>query len=139
MYRRSIPQKQNTTPPQLALQVADEFNDLLAFDTAFVDLKVKTVQTQTADDRKALPIEALMQIGSLPPQSPSPDPRGLGAQSTFINKDNDSPLLEGLFFKAGHLLRLQARTCLSSRSMARRSGLWQEKPMLPSTRHTWPG
>ena len=138
MDRRAVPDEEEA-PFEMPLQVPDELHDLLALDAALVDLEVETPQAQPADDREALPAEALVQQWGLPAQRPGPHPRGPGAQSTLINKDDDAPLPPRVFFSAGQVLRCHARTCFSSRSMARRSGRWQEKPIAPSTRHTWPG
>lgn len=107
----------------MALKMTDKLDNLRTFDTAFLDLKVKAVQAQATDDGKALPVEALVQKGCLPAQGPGSGAGWPGAQSALINEEDEAFLAAGLFFKAGQVLRFQIRICLSSRSMARRSGL----------------
>ena len=75
-----------------------------------------------------------MQHRGLPARSPSAHPGRASAQSAFVDKDDGSPLLPGLFFKAGQSTRCQRRMAFSSRSTARRSGRWQLKPLAPSNR-----
>lgn len=138
MDRCAIPEDQNF-PAQMPLEVVQKFDDLDAFDAAGVNLEIKPPERQAADDRKAFPVERLVQHRSLPARGPSARPRWAGAQSAFVDKDDGSPLLAGLFFKAGHSVRDQRRIALSSRSTARRSGRWQLKPLAPSKRQTCPG
>jgi len=118
------------------LQVPEKLNDLRALDAALVDLKVKPPQGQAADQRKTFPAERLLQHGSLPARRPGADARGPGAQPAFIDENDGSSLLAGLFFSAGHCTRRQRRMACSSRSTARRSGRWQLKPLAPINRQT---
>ena len=117
-------------------EVLEEFDDLRAFDAPGMNLEVEPPQRQTANDRKTFPIKGLVQDGGLSARSPSADPCGPGAQPAFVDKDDGSPLLAGLFFNAGHSTRFHFRMAFSSRSTARRSGRWQLKPLAPSNRHT---
>ena len=126
-------------PGKVTLEMTQKFDDLETFDAASVDLEIKPPQRQAANDRKAFPVEGLVQHRGLPARSPSACPRGPGAQPAFVNKDDGSPLLPRLFFKAGHSVRDQRRIALSLRSTARRSGRWQLKPLAPSKRQTCPG
>jgi len=135
MDRRAIPQDQNFAG-DVPLQVPEKLNDLWAFDAALVDLKVKPPQRQAANNRKAFPVERLVQHRSLPARRPSADSRRPGAQPAFIYENDGSSLLARFFFKAGHPTRCQRRMAFSSRSTARRSGLWQLKPLAPINRQT---
>lgn len=138
MDRRTIPEDQKFAR-DVPSQVPEKLDDLWAFDAALMDLKVKPPQCQSADDRKAFPIEGFMQDGRLPARRPSADSCRAGAQPTFIYEYDGPSLPAGLFFKAGHATRCQRRMAFSSRSTARRSGLWQLKPLAPIKRQTWPG
>ena len=120
----------------VALEMAQKLDDLETFDAAGMDLEIKPPEGQAADDRKAFPVEGLVQHRGLPARCPGAYPRGAGAQSAFVDKDDGSPLFPGLFFKAGHSVRCQRRIALSSRSTARRSGRWQLKPLAPNNRQT---
>ena len=136
--RGAIPEDQHF-PGNMALEMAQKLDDLETFDAASINLEIKPPERQAADDRKAFPVEGLVQHRGLPTRSPSACPGGPGAQAAFVDKDDGSSLLAGLFFKAGNSVRDQRRIAFSSRSTARRSGRWQLKPLAPSKRQTCPG
>ena len=121
------------------LEMLQKLDNLETFDAAGVDLEVESPQGQGSDDREAFPIEGLLQQGRLSAGSPCASPCGAGAQSAFVNKDYGSTLLRGFFLRAGHFTRCHFEMALPSRSMARRSGRWQLKPLAPSNRQTCPG
>ena len=116
--------------------MAQKLDDLEALDTAGMNLEIESPERQAPDDRKAFPVEGLVQHWSLPTGRPSACPRGAGAQPALVDKDDGSSLLPGLFFNAGQSVRCQRRIAFSSRSTARRSGRWQLKPLAPSKRQT---
>ena len=138
MDGRAIPKNQDFSG-NLPLEVFQELNDLKTFDAAGMDLKQKPPQGQSADERKAFPVEGLLQNGGLSAQRPGARPRRSGAQPAFVNKDNGLVFPARLFFNAGQASRFQRAIACSSRSMARRSGRWQLNPLAPSNRHTCPG
>lgn len=123
-------------PGKVTLEMTQKFDDLETFDAASVDLEIKPPQCQAANDRKTFPVEGLVQHRGLPAWRPSACPRGTGAQPAFIDKDDGSLFLLGLFFKAGQPVCCQQRIAFSSRSTARRSGRWQLNPLAPSKRQT---
>ena len=133
--RCAIPDDQHLAG-NMALEMAQKLDDLKTFDAASMDLEIKPPQRQAANDREAFPVEGLVQHWSLPAWCPSACPCGTGAQPAFVDKDDGSPLLPRLFFKAGHPVRDQRRIALSLRSIARRSGCWQLNPLAPSRRQT---
>ena len=136
--RGAIPEDEELAG-QVPLEMTEKLDDLRTLDAALVNLKVKPPEGQAADDRKAPPIEGLMQHRRLAAQRPGADMRWPRAQTAFIDEDDGSLLLTGFFFKAGHSTRRQRRMARSSRSMARRSGRWQLKPLAPRSRQTCPG
>jgi len=138
MNRRAIPENEEFAR-DLPPQVPKKLDDLRALDAALMDLKVKPPQRQSADNRKAFPVEGFTQDGRLPARRPSADSCRAGAQPAFIYEYDGPPLPAGLFFKAGHSTRCQRRMAFSSRSTARRSGLWQLNPLAPIKRQTCPG
>lgn len=138
MNGRPIPNDQQF-PWQVPLEMAQKLNHLQTLDAAGVDLEVKPPKGQATNDGQAFPVKRLLEHWGLPARSPGARSRRTGAQAAFINKDDGSPLLPGLFFKAGKVTRFQWRIALSSRSIARRSGRWQLKPLAPSKRQTCPG
>lgn len=123
-------------PGKMALKMAQKLDDLEALDAAGMNLEIEPPERQTPDDGKTFPVKGLMQHRGFSAWSPSAGARGAGAQPAFVNKDDGSPLLPGLFFNAGHSVRCQRRIFCSSRSTARRSGRWQLKPLAPSNRQT---
>jgi len=133
--RCAIPDDQHF-PGNMALEMAQKLDDLEAFDAAGMNLKIEPPERQAPDDGKTFPVKGLMQHRGFSAGSPSAGARGAGAQPAFVNKDDGSPLLPGLFFNAGHSVRCQRRIFFSSRSTARRSGRWQLKPLAPSKRQT---
>jgi len=138
MNGRAIPEDQDFSG-DMPLEMFQEFNHLQTFDAAGMDLKEESPQGQATDERKAFPVEGLLQNGRLSAQRPGAGPRRPGAQPAFVNKDKGLALPPRLFFNAGQTFRFQWAIALSSRSMARRSGRWQLKPLAPSKRHTCPG
>jgi len=96
MDRGAIPQHQNFAG-DVPLQVLEKLNDLRAFDAALMDLKVKSPQGQTANNRKAFPVERLVQRRSLPARRPGADSRRACAQPAFIYENDGSSLSAGLF------------------------------------------
>ena len=138
MNRCAIPQNKNF-PAHMPLEMAQKLDHLEAFDATGVNLEVEAPPRQTADNREAFPIERLLQYRCLSARSPGARPRGACAQPAFVDEDDRSPLLAGLFFNAGQAVRFQRRIAGSSRSTARRSGRWQLKPLWPNNRQTWPG
>ena len=138
MDRCAIPDDQYF-PGNMSLEMAQKLDDLETFDAAGMNLEIKPPEGQAADDGKAFPVEGLVQHRGLPAGRPSACSRGAGAQPAFVDEDDGSSLLAGLFFKAGQSVRCQRRIAFSSRSTARRSGRWQLKPLAPSKRQTCPG
>lgn len=138
MNGRAVPENQQL-PGNVPLEMFQEFNHLKALDAAGMDLKEESPQGQTADDRKAFPVEGFLEYRSLSARSPGARPGRSGAQSAFVNKDNGSPLPARLFFNVGQASRFHCSMALGLRSMARRSGRWQLKPLAPINRHTCPG
>ena len=123
-------------PGKVTLEMTQKFDDLETFDAARMDLEIKPPQGQAANNRKTFPIEGFLQHRSLPARRPRACTCWARAQSAFVDKDDGSALLPGLFFKAGQSTRCQRRMAFSSRSTARRSGRWQLKPLAPSKRQT---
>ena len=131
----AIPKDQDLSG-NMPLEIFKKIDYLQTFDAAGMDLKKESPQGQAANQRKAFPVEGLLQNGRLSAQRPGARPRRPGAQPAFVNKDNGLALPVRLFFNAGQTCCFQRAIALSSRSMARRSGRWQLNPLAPSNRHT---
>lgn len=117
----------------------EEVDYLRAFDRAGVNTKEDAPQADCPDDRKALPAEGFVEHRGLAAWCPGPHAVRLGADSSLVDKGDQTPFAEGFFLSAGHLWRFHFRIFSSSRSMARRVGRWQLKPIAESTLPTWPG
>ena len=98
MNRRPIPQDQNFAG-DMPLEVPEKLDDLKAFDTAVMNLKIEPPERQPANDGKTFPVESLVQDRRLPAGGPGANSRRARAQSTFIYKDDGSPLSAGFFLK----------------------------------------
>jgi hypothetical protein len=98
MDRRTIPKDQQFAR-DVPSQVPEKLNDLWAFDAALMNLKVKPPQGQSADYRKAFPIEGFTQDGGLPARRPSADSCRAGAQPAFIDEYDGASLPAGFFLK----------------------------------------
>ena len=98
MNRRTIPNDEDFFG-NMPLEMSQELDHFGAFDAAGMDLKIEPPERQATDDRKAFPVKGFMEHRGLPAQRPSACPRGAGAQSAFIDKDDGSSLLAGLFLK----------------------------------------
>jgi len=96
MDRRAIPENQDFSG-NLLLEMFQELNDLKTFDAAGVDLKQKPPQGQSADERKAFPVERLLQNRRLPSRGPGACARWSGAQPAFVNQDKGLALPARLF------------------------------------------
>lgn len=138
MNGRAVPQDKNLSR-NMPQEVLQKENDLGALDAAGIKGKIKTPQSQSANEGEALPIEGFLQKRRLAARSPSAGPAGARAQAAFVDEDDGLPLATGFFFRAGHSTCFQRRMAFSSRSKARRSGRWQLNPLAPSNRQTCPG
>jgi len=91
-----IPNQQHF-PWNMPLQMPQKFDDLEAFDAPRVNLEIELPERQTADNRKTLPIESLLEDGGLSARGPGARPCRAGTQAAFVNKDNGAALLPGFF------------------------------------------
>lgn len=130
-----VPENEDA-PFDVALQMLEKLHHLRALDAALVNLKIEAPQRDATDDGEALPVEAFVQQRGLSARRPCAHSCWLGAQSAFVDEDDGAALFSRVFFNIGHVLRFQVAMAFSSRSKARRSGRWQEKPQAPNTRQT---
>ena len=98
MDRGAIPEDEHF-PSDVAFEVSKEFDHLRALDAGGVDLEIEPPEGQAPDEGKAFPVEGFVQHRGLPARSPSAHSGRASAQSAFVDKDDGSPLLPGLFLK----------------------------------------
>lgn len=98
MNGRAVPQDEHFAW-DMPFEVAEKLDHLGAFDAARMDLEIEAPKRQAANDGKAFPVEGFLEHRGLAARGPSAHPGWTSAQSAFVNKDDDSPLLAGFFLK----------------------------------------
>ena len=76
----------------VALKMTQKLDDLEAFDAAGMNLEIEPPEGQASDDRKAFPVDGLMQYRGFSSWGPCAGSRGTGAQPALVDKDHGSPL-----------------------------------------------
>src|SRR5690606_1256091 len=132
---QSIPDDEQATL-QMPAQRLEELDDLGAADCTVMESEQALAHAQAGDHRQLLPIEMELNYGRLASRRPGTHPSGPLRESGFVDEDNQSSFALGVFFRAGQVRRLQWAMAASSRSAARFSGFWLEKPNRPSSRQT---
>ena len=138
MNRSTVPDDHHWLA-SVALKHFEEIHHLGRLDGSGVNAEKNPPQADGTDYRQAFPTERFPDDRSLTTGCPRPHPVGLGAYPRLVDENDQTPFTAGFFLMAGHLWRFQWRIFSSSRSMARRDGRWQLKPMAASTLLTWPG
>jgi hypothetical protein len=145
MRRQPIPQQNRLSPPEVTFEGPQIIEDLWLLDRAGVKSHTESNSTsrrrsyQAGDGRQSLPIEGHDNERGLSPRSPrAPHRRTLG-KAAFVQENQQDARVAGFFLIRGQRYFSQRRMAASSRSRARRSGLWQLQPNCPKSFHTWPG
>src|SRR5881409_1690898 len=113
MRRQAIPNNQEF-PREMPQQVTQEIHDLFGFDRALVHSKVEVQERDPRDRSEIVPIEMVLENGSLSLGSPGSDPVGLLRNPAFVHKHDRAPLCQRFFL---------------SRAIASSSnGLWPSHP-----------
>jgi len=137
MGGQSIPDDEQVTG-QVAEQMLKKQDHLLAPDRLFEDLEIEVPQGDTGDDRKGLPVEVMLQDGSLSAGCPSAAAMGTPAQPAFVDEDDRTPLFAGCFLMAGQRFFFQSSMAASFRSTARPTGNCGLQFNFRRIFHTWP-
>src|SRR5450755_2564430 len=131
----AVPDDQQLSP-ELPAQGLQELHELRAFDRPVVEPEQEVRARQASDGRDVLPVEVELHDRRAALGSRGTDSSRPLRQTRFVDQDDQPPLGGTLFLSAGQILRFHASTADSSRSMARRSGFCELKPMAPSRRQT---
>jgi hypothetical protein len=107
---------------EVAEEVGQEDNRLLLADRFLENLKIEVPQGHPGSHRDGLPIEVVLQYGSLPTRRPGTAPMGTLAQPAFVDEDDGAPFFCGFFLIPGQVLRFQWPIASSLRSSARPAG-----------------
>src|SRR2546427_2015377 len=125
---------------QLSLELRpkglQELDDLRTLHRAVVQAEQEVRAGQTRDGRDVLPVEVELHDWRASLERPGANPGWPFRQPRFVDEDDQSSLGDTLFLSAGQVLRFHSSTAKSSRSMARRSGFCELKPIAPSRRQT---
>lgn len=121
------------------LKMFQELDDLRRFDAAGEKPKIKVPDRDPGHSRETLPVEGVLQHGSLAARSPGAHPVRPLAQTALVHKHYGSMLLERFFFISGQRTRFHRWMAGSSRWVARPTGRWQLQPKERKIRHTCPG
>src|SRR5450631_1255978 len=135
MCLQAIPDNQQS-PLQMGSQRFEEVHDLCTSDGPVVKTKHALSLRHARNNRQLFPVEVKLDNGGLTHGSPGLHPRGAFGQSGLVDEDYYPAFLLGFFLSLGSVCRLKRRTTSSSRSIARRSGLWLENPNPPRMRQT---
>jgi hypothetical protein len=121
------------------LEVFQKLDHLRGLDAADKKAEVKIPNGDACHGRKTLPVEGILQHGSLAPWRPGSDSMRPLTQSAFVHKDYGSALLARFFLISGQRTRFHCRIAGSSRWVARPTGRWQLQPKERKIRQTCPG
>jgi hypothetical protein len=136
--RQPIPNDQDLSL-DVALQMAEEINNLWRLDGAGVETEVELPPGDASDGREALPVEVKLQLRGLTARSPCAANMGAFRKTAFVYEYDGSSFAAGFFLRAGQVYRFQRRIASSSRSIAFLEGRWQLQPRPLRSLETWAG
>jgi hypothetical protein len=126
-------------PADVLLEMFEKLDHLRGLDAAGEKPEVEIPNGDACDGRKTVPVEGILQHGSLTSRSPGSDAMRPLAQSAFVHKNYGSALLEGFFLMSSQRTRFHCNIAGSSRWVARPTGRWQLQPSERKIRQTCPG
>jgi hypothetical protein len=127
----------------LAEQMAEKRRDLLALDIVLVQLAVqRTPEALGADGDAREGRDAVVRVPvpddrRLPHRPPRLPDRRDQEEAGFVDEDEVGPQPRGVFFTRGQPECFHAAMAASSRSRARRSGVWWLQPSWCRSFPTW--
>lgn len=116
----------------------EELGGSHSVDAAFVDPEEKLPESDSRDQREFSPVERLLQHRRAAAGSPRAHPVGARAQSAFVDEDDGALFAPRFFFSLGQPCLVHSAMAASFRSIARRVGCWQLRPISRKIHHTWP-
>lgn len=131
---QAIPDDQQLSR-KMTRQMTQKMHHLWTSDRSRIQPKIEIVPSHPRHRRKRLPVEMILQNGSLSSRRPSATPVRPLAQSTLVNEYYRAVLPVGFFLSSGQRCLFQRLTAPSSLSKARPIGLWQ---LHPSRRNNHP-
>lgn len=116
----------------------EELGGTHSVDAAFEDPEEELPQSDSGDQRELLPVERFLQHRRATAGSPRAHPVGARAQSAFVDEDDGAIFAPRFFFSLGQPCLVHSAIAASFRSIARRVGCWQLRPISRKIHHTWP-
>jgi hypothetical protein len=145
MRRQPIPDQDDATPAERALQVGQERDEGDVVIAAGVGFEAQPTPLEIPPechgdgDGEFLPVEGVDQDGGLAPGRPrAADRRPLG-DAALVFEDDPGAAAPSVFFTAGQRVVFQRSIAASSRSRARVAGRWRVQSSAPRRRQTCPG
>ena len=102
--------------------MGEEENRLFLADRFFENLEIEVPHGHPGGHRYGLPVEVVLQDGSLTTRRPGATPVGTLTQPAFVDEDDGAPFGSGFFLMPGQVLRFQWSMASSLRSNARPAG-----------------
>ncbi len=139
----TIVQQHDEGAGDLAQQGAEEGRDLLALDIVLIQLAVQRTPEapgtdgDTRDGRDAVVRVPVPHNRRLPHRAPRLADRGNQEEARLVDEDEVGPQPCGVFFTRGQTACFHAAMAPSSRSTARRSGVWGLQPNWCRSLPTW--
>src|SRR6516164_461638 len=136
MGGQPVPNHQQLAP-QVLQQMLQELHHLGTSDSAGEQAKVEVPPRHPRRCRKQIPVEVILQHGSLTSRRPRPAAMRPLAQPAFVDKDDGLVTFSGFFLSSGQRFFFQRRMATSSRSKARPTGRWQLHCNCRRIRQAW--
>jgi len=139
----AIVQQHDEVAGDLTQQGAEEGCDLVALDIVLIQLAVqRAVAAPRADGDAGDGRDAVVRVPvphdrRLPHRPPGLANRGDQEETRLVDEDEVGPQPRGVFFTRGQTTRFHAAMAASSRSRARRSGVWWLHPSWCRSLPTW--
>ena len=134
---RPVPDHQELAG-NMAQEGLQELGRTHSIDAAFVDAEEELPQCDARDQRELVPVERLLQHRRATAGSPRPHAVRTRAQSAFVDEDDGALFAPRFFFSLGQPCLVHSAIAASFRSIARRVGCWQLRPISRKIHHTWP-
>ena len=106
----------------VAQQRLQKVHHLRALDRALLQSEIEVKESDSGGRRDRVPVEVVLQNGSLAARRPSPHAMRPLAYPAFIDEEDRAPFFLGFFFISGQRTRRQRRISSSFRSRARPTG-----------------
>ena len=139
----AIVQQDDEVAGDLAQQMAEKRRDFLALDILLVQLAVQRTpeafgaDSDARDGRDAVVRVPVAHDRRLPHRPPGLPDRGDQEETRLVDEDEVGPQPRGVFFTRGQTDRFHTAMAASSRSTARRSGVWWLQPSWCRSLPTW--